>query len=420
MKRPRLSDYNLDEKAVTLYRNQLEKYSQLRRNIEEKNAAYNKKLTIISVLLVAVTLVVFFGIIESSEAPMDVVWSMWVFHALTLIILSCVEKKEETSFGVILLLSVLGTLCLPFISLGMCVYFSFERNDKYICKEYPKQKYVDISVEKQFDAYTNAMQEYNKWREKRSKDYWIQMDGYEFEDAIAKLYESQGYIAEQTSYSGDGGVDIVLFKEGRKIAVQCKHHSKPIGPNDVRALMGVVASQGFDEGFFVSLNGFTPTVYSEVGKSSIIVKLVTLPTILAMVEAKNEEVDEVEEKETPAKKENKIVSKSKDTPLHKPSANTSDNLKVVLGQKVDHKAWGAGSIMQVYDGGIAVRFRDEEKKFKFPDAFQQGFLSLYPIKTTTKSKQIEATVINKEDTQILKKCTGNCSTCKREFCIEDS
>lgn len=43
----------------------------------------------------------------------------------------------------------------------------------------------------------------------------------------------------------------------------------------------------------------------------------------------------------------------------------------IIGQAIDHKAFGKGVIMAVSDGVVTVRFRGLEKKFIYPDAFKE-------------------------------------------------
>ena len=60
---------------------------------------------------------------------------------------------------------------------------------------------------------------------------------------------------------GDYGIDIIVEYE-KKYAVQCKHHSNPVGPAPLRELRGVVEVE-FDKRIFVSLNGYTKQAKSE-------------------------------------------------------------------------------------------------------------------------------------------------------------
>ena len=46
------------------------------------------------------------------------------------------------------------------------------------------------------------------------------MDGHAFEHRLALLFDRLGYRVEDTPYSGDFGADLVVGKDGKRIAVQ--------------------------------------------------------------------------------------------------------------------------------------------------------------------------------------------------------
>ena len=53
--------------------------------------------------------------------------------------------------------------------------------------------------------------------------------GLEYENAIYRVLVDMGYDCCQTKVSGDQGVDLVLRLKERKIAIQCKYYSRPVG-----------------------------------------------------------------------------------------------------------------------------------------------------------------------------------------------
>lgn len=84
-----------------------------------------------------------------------------------------------------------------------------------------------------------------------------ELDWFEFEKLCKTYFERRGFQVRMTQFEADGGVDLNLFKDGHKAVVQCKHHSKKVGVEPVRAFYGVMAAQGLSKGYFVALNGFT-------------------------------------------------------------------------------------------------------------------------------------------------------------------
>jgi hypothetical protein len=111
-----------------------------------------------------------------------------------------------------------------------------------------------------FRAYETATADYARRLEawKRTQiDWWSSMDGRRFEQEIGSHFRRRGYQVRVTGKPADEGVDLELLKEGRRITVQCKAHRKPIGPSAVRDLYGTLVHREDDEGWLISLSGFT-------------------------------------------------------------------------------------------------------------------------------------------------------------------
>jgi len=67
--------------------------------------------------------------------------------------------------------------------------------------------------------------------------------------------------------TGDGGVDLILWKDGKEIIVQCKAHARPVGPGAVRDLYGAMMHKHATEAWLVSTMGFSQGAKSfSVGK----------------------------------------------------------------------------------------------------------------------------------------------------------
>lgn len=85
------------------------------------------------------------------------------------------------------------------------------------------------------------------------------IDWRQFEELVGESYRRKGYRVTETGGGGtDGGVDLVLNKDGEKILVQCKHwRTGQVGVKIVRELYGVVAAQGATGGIVISSGRFT-------------------------------------------------------------------------------------------------------------------------------------------------------------------
>jgi restriction system protein len=66
------------------------------------------------------------------------------------------------------------------------------------------------------------------------------MNGIQFERFVAKLFQSQGYAIEFTPATGDLGIDLIAFRDGKRCAVQCKRQSAQVSR---RAVSDAVAGR---------------------------------------------------------------------------------------------------------------------------------------------------------------------------------
>lgn len=72
-----------------------------------------------------------------------------------------------------------------------------------------------------------------------NRDWWWKLDGWEFEEEAARVLRLNGYKTEVTKKTSDGGVDLILYKEGKKYIVQCKHYTSSVGVSVARELNGL-------------------------------------------------------------------------------------------------------------------------------------------------------------------------------------
>lgn len=86
--------------------------------------------------------------------------------------------------------------------------------------------------------------------------WWKRLDGRQFERELASLYRKRGYEVRSVGGPGDGGVDVILQREGRTILVQCKAHRKYISPGAVRELYGTLVHYRASEAWLVASRGF--------------------------------------------------------------------------------------------------------------------------------------------------------------------
>jgi restriction system protein len=81
----------------------------------------------------------------------------------------------------------------------------------------------------------------------------------QFEQWIGEAFRRQGFsITENETKGPDGGIDLVLRKDGEKHLVQCKQwRARKVGVTVIRELYGVMAAEGAAGGFVVTTGQFT-------------------------------------------------------------------------------------------------------------------------------------------------------------------
>ena len=81
----------------------------------------------------------------------------------------------------------------------------------------------------------------------------------EFEELVGELYRQRGFRVTPRSAGGaDGGIDIVIERNGATTLVQCKHWKcTTVGAPIVREMMGIIVHQGAAGGKIVCSGKFT-------------------------------------------------------------------------------------------------------------------------------------------------------------------
>lgn len=108
-----------------------------------------------------------------------------------------------------------------------------------------------------------------QWRDDLSRASWQ-----DFERLLARHFEVLGYAVEHCGTAGsaqrfDGGVDLVLRKDGEMILVQCKHWNVAQVPhNDVHQLIGLVETRGAARGILATSGEFTRAAREAASRTS--------------------------------------------------------------------------------------------------------------------------------------------------------
>ncbi len=85
------------------------------------------------------------------------------------------------------------------------------------------------------------------------------IDWFHFERLVGLVYSKLGYTVNvRGGANPDGGIDLVMEKNGQCVAVQCKHWKTwNVGVRAMREFLGALTDAGIPKGIFITLGGYT-------------------------------------------------------------------------------------------------------------------------------------------------------------------
>ena len=119
------------------------------------------------------------------------------------------------------------------------------------------------------------------------EEWWWSLNGWDFEEEVAKVFRKHGYKANVTKKTGDNGADIIMYKNKKKIVVQCKHYTAQATPESVRALWGIKDEFDADEVILVASSGVSKNSLKFINKRKPLYTLYTLSDIINMATNKS-------------------------------------------------------------------------------------------------------------------------------------
>ena len=124
----------------------------------------------------------------------------------------------------------------------------------------------------QHDTLTKKQREQDAWQQAYGHAKASELDqlsGTEFEEFLAGLFRAQGYAAELTAVTGDFGADVILSKDGRRIAVQTKRYAGSVGVQAVQEALSGRAYYQCDTAWVVTTGAFTVNARALAEKSGV-------------------------------------------------------------------------------------------------------------------------------------------------------
>lgn len=109
----------------------------------------------------------------------------------------------------------------------------------------------------------NVIKNILKNNEKSKLNYLLKLNPYEFEKAVANMFELDGYEVKVTSKSNDGGKDIIMRKNNKVYLVECKRYNSDnkIGREALQKFFAAIYEEKAEGGFFITTSDFTSTAY---------------------------------------------------------------------------------------------------------------------------------------------------------------
>ncbi len=126
-------------------------------------------------------------------------------------------------------------------------------------------------------------QSYEQFRAQvRLPEYLKQMDPREFELLVCKVYARLGYAVRPTPYTGDGGVDGILEKDGVRYVLQCKRLKGSVGRPVLQQLYGAMGDHSATRAVVVTTGNVSRQAKAFAGNKPI--EIVELDQLRSLVD----------------------------------------------------------------------------------------------------------------------------------------
>ncbi|HDX9658645.1 TPA: restriction endonuclease [Bacillus toyonensis] len=96
------------------------------------------------------------------------------------------------------------------------------------------------------------------------------MDGYQFEEFVAQLFQDMGYKTEVASGSGDYGIDVIARRKGLNIGIQAKWYSDKVPNKDVQEVIAGIAFYNLDRGLVITNNYYTKQAQNQAKSTNVL------------------------------------------------------------------------------------------------------------------------------------------------------
>ena len=117
------------------------------------------------------------------------------------------------------------------------------------------------------------------------------LDWFQFEKLVAMVYAKLDYhVKRRGGANPDGGIDLVLEKDGARIGVQCKDWKRrDVGVQALREFLGALADAGLKQGKFIALGDYTDEAKQFAERRGI--EAVNQDGLIALLKTTNSSLD---------------------------------------------------------------------------------------------------------------------------------
>ncbi|MDO8772283.1 MAG: restriction endonuclease [Burkholderiaceae bacterium] len=142
-------------------------------------------------------------------------------------------------------------------------------------KEHPQVRHLRDTLQfakTQHQILTKKQDEQDAWQQAYGHAKVSELDqlsGVAFEKFLDGLFRAQGYMTEITAATGDYGADLILRKDGQRIAIQAKRYVGSVGIQAVQEALSGQAYYQCDAAWVITTGGFTANALALAKKSGI-------------------------------------------------------------------------------------------------------------------------------------------------------
>lgn len=178
-------------------------------------------------------------------------------------------KHLMTDFGLFILL--LALIWLAWKALGKRP----AQSKQAALEENPQARHLKSALEfvqAQHRTLRKQQREQNAWQQAyghANASGLDQLSGEEFEEFLAGLFRTQGYVVELTALTGDYGADLILSKDGQRICVQAKRYAGSVGVAAVQEALSGKAYYQCNAAWVITTGIFTVNAHELAAKSGV-------------------------------------------------------------------------------------------------------------------------------------------------------